>query len=140
MIHSGLSDSVLTLPVKAPANVAGTVVNSSGIDMQGWDGCRFVITVGVLGTNGTADASVIASVNANMTGATLITGSGLTQVVNANTVHIIDVYHPQKRYVALAAAGHTNGAVLGATADLYRRTGILPPTQSAGQVVRVVEL
>lgn len=140
MNHSSLSDSVLTRSVKSPANVSGTVVNSSGIDMQGWDGARFVITVGVLGTNGTADASVIASVNSNMSGATAINGSALTQVVNANTVQIIDVYRPQKRYIALAAAGHTNGAVLGATVDLYRRTGILPPTQSAEQVVRVVEL
>jgi hypothetical protein len=140
MDHSGLSDQILTRQVKAPANVSGTAVNSSGIDMQGWDGCRFVINVGVLGTNGTADASVIASPNSNMTGATLITGSALTQVVNSNTCQIIDVYRPQKRYIALAASGHTNGAVLSATADQYRRTGILPPTASAEQTVRVVEL
>jgi hypothetical protein len=140
MNHSGLSDSVLTRNVKSPANVSGTVVNSSGIDMQGWEGARFVINVGVLGTNGTADCSVIASINSNMSGATLVTGSALTQVVNANSVQIIDVFRPQKRYLALAAAGHTNGAVLSATVDLYRRSGILPATQVAEQHVKVVDV
>lgn len=139
MNHSSLSDSVLTRNVKSPANVSGTAVNSSAIDMQGWDGARFVINVGVLGTNGTADASVIASANSNLSGAAVISGSALTQVVNANTVHIIDVFKPALRYIALAASGHTNGAVISATVDQYRRTGILPATQAAEQVKRVVE-
>lgn len=139
MNHSGPSDQMLTRIAKSPINASGTVVNSSGIDMQGWDGARFVINVGVLGTNGTADASVIASANSNLSGAAVLTGSALTQVVNANTVHIIDVYRPQLRYLGLSAAGHTNGALISATVDLYRRGGILPPTQVCEQYKRVVE-
>lgn len=138
--HVGLSDSVLTKNVKSPANVSGTVVNSTGIDTQGWGAARFVFNIGVLGTNGTADANIIASNNSNMSGAAAVTGAALTQVVNANTIQIIEVYNPQKRYLAAAVAGHTNGAVIGATVDLYRRNGILPATQSAEQVVKVADL
>lgn len=137
MIHLGLSDSVLTKNVRSPINASGTVTNSTGIDMQGWDAARFVINVGVLGTNGTVDANVIGSANSNLSGAVAITNAALTQVVNANTTQIIEVYRPSTRYIGLATAGHTNGAVISATVDLYRRQGISPATQSAEQVVKV---
>lgn len=138
--HAGLSDKVLTKNVRSPLNASGTVTNSAVIDMQGWDGARFVINIGVLGTNGTVDAKVLRDDNSGLNSLTAITNAQLTQVVNANTVQIIDVFRPSERYLALQTAGHTNGAVISATVDLYRGNGrVLPPTQSAEQYVRVAE-
>lgn len=137
--HSSPADSMLISSVRSPINTNGTAVNSSAVDMAGWDGALFTINVGVLGTNGTADASVISSANSNLSGAAVINGSALTQVVNANTVHLIDIYRPTNRYLGLASAGHTNGALISATVMRYRRTGILPPTAAAEQTKRVVQ-
>lgn len=138
--HSGPSDTMLTRVVRAPISANGTATNSAAIDMTGWSAARFVITLGILGTNGTVDANVISSDNSNLSGAAVINGSALTQVVNANTVQIIDVFNPQKRYIALQTTGQTNGCLISATVDLYRRSGILPPTQVAEQYKRVVDL
>jgi hypothetical protein len=93
----------------------------------------------VLGTNGTADAFVASSANSNLSGAAAITNAALTQVVNANTTQIIEVWRPTNRYLMLNSTGHANGAVISATVDLYHRQGILPPTQSAEQVVKVAQ-
>src|SRR5689334_8395311 len=117
--HAGLSDKVLTKNVRSPINASGTVTNSSTIDMQGWDGARFVINIGVVGTNGTVDAKVLRDDNSGGNSYTAINGAALTQVVNANTIQIIDVFRPSERYLSLQTAGHTNGAVISATVDLY---------------------
>lgn len=138
--HAGLSDKVLTSKVRSPVNANGTVTNSSTIDMQGYDGARFVINIGVLGTNGTVDAKVLRDDNSGGNSYTAITNAALTQVTNANTVQIIDVFRPSERYLSLQTVGHTNGAFISATVDRYRGNGkVLPPTQDAEQYVRVAE-
>ncbi len=143
--HLGLSDSVLTNVAITPRNASGSAANSAAIDMKGWEGIRFVVQVGVLGTNGTADFAVYRDDNSGFNSGTLCTDADtnanavLTQVVNANTVHIIDVFRPRERYVRGVATGHTNGAFVSVTYDLYRRQGTLPPTQAGAAYVKIRE-
>lgn len=142
MNHLGLSDSVLASYVISPRNVATGNVNSNVIDMSGWMGIRFTIAVGVLGTNGTFDVAVAHSDNSLMANATLVTdansnaNAALAQVVNSNSLQIIDIYRP-KRYIRLVAVGHTNGSLAAITADRYRVQGTLPPTQTTEQYVKI---
>jgi hypothetical protein len=138
MNHSALADKVLVSQVLPPQSSTG-LINSSGVDMSGWDGVQFVIAHGVFGTNGTLNAYVQRDDNSGFNSPTNIANAALAAIVNSNGVAIIDVYRPSERYVRIAVTGQTNGVQVGVTAHRYRRNGILPPTQAAVQVVRIVE-
>lgn len=142
MTHSALADSVLFTAnhIKVQALVA-SAVNGVALDMQGWDGVEFLIPYGIFGASGTLDGLVQRDDNSGFNSPTNITNSNLTQVLaaNANGLAIVDVYRPSERYVRLQLTGQTNGVTAGAIACQYRRNGVLPPTQSAAQVVRVTE-
>lgn len=147
--HLGLSDQVKTMRVISPANVVNTGANGVTVDLgqngtrEGWMGARFVFNIGVLGTNGTFDGAVYYADNSGFTNALICkdadtnANAALTQVVNSNSVQIIDVFRPLGRYLRVVASGHTNGAIGGITCDLYRANGTLPPTQVAEQYVKV---
>lgn len=139
--HSSLADSVLVLGqhIKTQAVVA-TAVNGTAIDMQGWDGCLFIIPYGVFGTNAILTGLVQRDDNSGFNSATNIANSAITQVnaANANATVMVDIYQPQERYIRMQLTGQTNGVTTGCIAVQYRRTGILPPTQNAVEVVRVV--
>lgn len=139
--HSALADKVLTSAVVAPVSLTATPVNGTVIDMSGWDGVQFVIPIGVIGAGGTLDAKVQSANNLAMTGAADIPGAAIVQVPTAggSNVVIIDVYRPTLRYLRLVMTGHAAGALAGAVAQRYRRAGILPPTQAATQVIRVIQ-
>lgn len=140
MNHSALADKVLVSQVIPPQSLTA-LVNSSAVDMSGWDGVQFVIAHGVFGAAGTLNAYVQRDDNSGFNSPTNVANAALTQITNAapNGVAIIDVYRPSERYVRIAVTGQTNGVQAGVTAHRYRRNGILPPTQAAVQVVRIVE-
>ena len=139
--HSSLADSVLISPahIKLQAVVAAAV-NGTALDMQGWDGVTFIIPYGVFGSGGTLNGLVQRDDNSGFNSATNIANSSITQVnaANANAGVIVDVYQPAERYVRMQLTGQTNGVTAGVIAIQYRRTGILPATQAAAEVVRVV--
>lgn len=139
-LHLGLSDSTLVTshipPQSNPAAVAGTAV-----DMQGWEGVKFDINVGLITGLGALDAYVRTSANANMSGPVNVTNAALVQVLAAtnNNVAVIEVWRPSARYIQLVLTQSVNTVVAGVTATQYRRTGILPPTQSASQYVKIAQ-
>jgi hypothetical protein len=139
--HSSLADSVLILGqhIKTQA-IAATAVNGTAIDMKGWDGVLFIIPYGVFGTSATLNGLVQRDDNSGFNSATNIANSNLTQInaANANATAMIDIYQPQERYVRMQLTGQTNGVTTGCIAIQYRRAGVLPPTQDAAQLVRVV--
>lgn len=139
--HSALADSVLISPahIKIQALVAAAV-NGTALDMQGWDGVEFIIPYGVFGSAGTLTGLVQRDDNSGFNTPTNIANSSITQVnaANANAGVIVDVYQPSERYVRMQLTGQTNGVTAGVIAIQYRRTGILPATQVAAEVVRVV--
>lgn len=139
--HSGLSDSTLAASHISIRALVAAAVNGTAVDMSGWDGVQFQIPYGIFGANGTLDGLVQRDDNSGFNSPTNITNSNLTQILaaNANGLAIVDVYRPAERYVRLQLTGQTNGVTAGAIAIQYRRNGTLPPTQSASQVVKIVE-
>lgn len=137
-MHDSLSDSTLPavdiLPQSASANVNGTVM-----DMQGWDGIQYLFALGTMASGATFDARIVSSANANMSGATNIANALLVQVPvtgNAN-IAIIDIWRPTDRYLRSATQPAVGACLIAAIATRYRRNGILPPTATAAQTVKV---
>lgn len=144
--HNSLADSVLTTLEIGPKTANTGTTNGTGVDMQGWEGVMFVVAVGAITGSGKLDGYADMDDNSGFNSATNITGVNatgsnvnavLTQVANANTTHIIDIYRPTERYVRLNLTASVNLVLHGAVAIRYRRAGILPASQSAEQLVRV---
>lgn len=135
--HLSMADSVLIAQDIAPANLTSNT-NGATLDMQGWDGIMWEFNIGVMASGVTLDAYVQNSANSNFSGPTNITNAALTQVANTSNANlaILDVWRPNLRYVRLATVPGA-GVFCGVTATRYRRTGLLPPTQVAQQIVRV---
>lgn len=138
--HLGLSDSVLTT-LHLSGRSASAVANGTAIDMKGWDAVRFVVSIGTYGVNSTFDGLVQTAPDSGFNTVTNVANSNLTQIpaANANCVAIVEVYRPTARYVRFQATPAVNAIVYSVVADQYRKQGILPPTQSAQQVVRVAQ-
>jgi hypothetical protein len=138
-MQHNLSKNVLVSQEVTHRSITGGAVNGAGVDMQGWDGVMFIVDLDAVTGSGTLDARVVRDDNSGFNSATNISGAALTQMVNANTAGIIDVYRPSERYVRAVITQAANTVIAGVTAVRYRRTGILPPTQSAAEVVVVAE-
>lgn len=117
---------------------ASTAVNGASVDMSGWDGVLFALSLGAV--DGTQDMK--AQDSADDATFADITGAAITQVTATgdSKLYLLDVWRPSGRYVRPVV---TNGA--GAAADFqavialrYRRTGRLPITQHAtvGELVK----
>jgi hypothetical protein len=141
MQHSGLSDQTLPISHVSTRALVATAVNGTAVDMQGWDGVEFTVQFGVFGTNGTLDVGPVQTDdNSGFNSPANVANSSLVQIpaANANGIAIVDVYKPNERYVRLQVLGQTNGVTAGVVARQYRHTGILPPTASAQQTLKLV--
>jgi hypothetical protein len=138
MAHQAHADNVLVAQDIAPTT-GSTNVNGTVIDMQGWNGCQFSFNLGAMSSGATFDARIVSSANANMSGATNITNAALVQVAaTGNTnLYVIDVWRPSDRYLRSAAVPATANVTFGSLAVRYNRSGLLPPTQSAAQIIKV---
>lgn len=139
--HDSLNDTTDILPAVPPQSFGAGAITGATIDTQGWDGARFEISIGVITGAGVMDAYVKRDSASGFTTSTNITNAALVQVTNANpnTVHVLDVFRPSQRYLKLIMTQATNTVVAGATVTLYKRNGILPPTHTSVQTVRVIE-
>jgi hypothetical protein len=107
--------------------------------MKGWDGARFVISLGTFGVNSTFDGLAQTAPDSGFNTVTNVTNSNLTQIVTANGIAIVDVFRPTARYIRFQATPAVNAIVYTVNVDQYRRNGILPPTQAAVQTIRVAQ-
>lgn len=141
MQHDSLADRTDPKVAVPPQSFAAGAVTGTTIDTLGWDGACFVISIGAITGAGVMDAYVKRDSASGFTTSTNITNAALVQVTNANpnSTHVIDVYRPTQRYLKLIMTQATNTVVAGATCQLYRRAGLLPPTSSAVQVVKIAE-
>lgn len=146
MDHGSLADRVLVTQEVAPASASSGAKNGAGVDMAGWDGVLFAISVGAITGAGVIDGRAESDDNSGFNSATNVSGvnatganvnAALTQVVNANTTQLIDVYKPSERYVRCVVTPAANTVAYAVTAIRYRAGGLLPPTQSAEQTIRV---
>jgi len=138
-MHNSLADRVL-VTLDIAGTIASANTNGTAVDMQGWDGCLYVFNLGTMVNGATFDARIVQSANANMSGATNITNALLVQVTNASNANtfMIDVFRPTSRYLRSATQPATANTTFSSVAIRYRRGGVLPPTQTAAQTVKVV--
>jgi hypothetical protein len=136
--HGSLSDSVLTT-LHLSGRSASAVANGTAVDMKGWDGARFVISLGTFGVNSTFDGLAQTAPDSGFNTITNVANSSLTQITNANGIAIVDVFRPTARYIRFQATPAVNAIVYTVNVDQYRRNGILPPTQAAVQTIRVAQ-
>ena len=137
--HQSIGHDVLFKQAVPAQSMGSGAVNGAVIDTQGWAGVAFIVEVGAITGAGTLDARITEDTAVGMGSATNVTNATLTQVAAAsnNNVAIIDYRLPAKRYVRVILTQAANTVLASATAVLYGRDGILPPTQSAIQVVTV---
>ena len=130
----------MLISVDVAATIASANTNGTAMDMQGWDGCLYVFNLGAMVATATFDARIVQSANANMSGATNVTNAALTQVLaatgNTNS-YMIDVWRPTSRYIRSATQPATANTTFSSVAIRYRASGVLPPTQTALQTVKV---
>lgn len=134
-----LSAEVLPIQSIGPASASSGAKLGAAVDMQGWDGVMYVINIGAITGSGVADAYVVSDDNSSFTSQTNINGAALTQVVNANTMQIIDVFKPTERYNRIILTPAANTVAYSVTAVRYRRSGILPASPVAEQTVVVAQ-
>jgi hypothetical protein len=143
MQHDSLSDRTLLVPAFPVGALPAAATAGTLVDTLGYDGVRFEISIGALLSAATLDAYVKRDSASAFTTSTNITGAALVQVTssaaNSNSVAVIDVYRPAQRYLKLVLTSAAASVAVAATASLYRRSGLLPPTQTALQVVKIAE-
>lgn len=91
------------------ATAAGTTtINSAVVDMQGYDGCVFLTSVGTIVSTGTATVKVQQDVTSGMSTAADLAGSGQAFVdTDDNKSVAVDVKRPLERYVRLVVTRAT---------------------------------
>lgn len=134
-----LSEVIETIPVMNPADGAAgqTTITSVAVDMGGSnpaDGVRFLIHFGVVTAGSVSSVKARQDTASNMgTAADL---AGTSQAVDAtnsdNKLHIIDILHPQERYVDCQVLRATQNAVVGSIIAERYKLRSAPVTQNAG--------
>jgi len=123
-----------------PASSSGAR-SGVAIDMMGWDGCDFILTVGDIASTGTLNAKVQKDTVTNFASPTDITSAAIVALADTddNNVFVISVCEPSERYLRIVVTAATAASVSGAIAIRWCRHGGggLPPTQAAAQVITV---
>ena len=127
-----LTNEVQTVRVQNAAAAGTTVLNSSSVDMLGWDGVRGVFGVGTL-TAGQV-TSLKAQDSPDNSAFTDITGAAGSALADGdgNGLLIVDVYRPLRRYVRFVRNRATQNAVVDfGIAEQYRGPRRGPQTKDA---------
>lgn len=139
--HSGQATDVLVTQEIPPQSITGGAVNGAGVDTSGWEDVTYHINIGAITGAGTLAAVIQEDTASNFGTAANVANAALVNVTNTtpNNVMILGIIRPTKRYVRLVVTQATNTVVAGVTCVRSRRTGLLPPTQSASQTVLLKE-
>lgn len=142
-LHQSLADMTLVVPAFGPAALGAGANAGILVDTLGWDGVKFDISVGALTSAATIDAYVKRDSASGFTTSTNVTNAALVQITssaaNSNSVSTIDVYRPSQRYLKLILTSAAASVSVSAVATLYKRSGVMPATQTALQTVKVAE-
>ena len=123
--------------VGAPvANANNTDQNSDRIDMSGWDGIVFFVPITDCANTGVATLKVEANTVDSDSGMAAITGASAVATSAAdddlnNTILIVDVFRPQKRYVQGVITSGTANIAFGNTFAIRYKGSKMPITQHA---------
>jgi hypothetical protein len=113
------------------ATAAGvTAINSTVVDMAGFDGVVFLTNAGTIAATGTATVKVQQDVAVGMGGAADLASTGQAFVdTDDNKSVAVDVKRPNERYLRLVIARATANSDWGPIWALQYRTRKLPVTQ-----------
>ena len=118
-----------------------TQVNGAGVDMQGFDGCLFLLNLGTI--DAAVDMAIFRDDASNFPSPTAITNAAITQISATGDGFIVgvDVWRPSERFVRsrVTVGNGTTGAQLSVTAIRYRATGRVPITQSLNELIKIAE-
>lgn len=122
-----LSDSVKITKVSAATAAGTSVINSSVVDMQGYDGCLFVVTAGAIVAGGVQSLKVQQDAAVGMGAAADLAGTGLTVADDDdNQVFWLDVKRPGERYLRLVISRATQNSAWGEIYAIQYRGRQLP--------------
>lgn len=130
--------SVLLAPALVDQSAANTL--SAGADMTGYDRIRIVYQIGAIVNGGILSTWAVESNESNLGNSTNITGAALTNVTNTynNTVQVLDIHRPAKRYVGVYVdAATANITLMGVVAERIRGSGGIPTQTTGAQYVSV---
>ena len=131
MPHQSLFDEVRVQRCIDPQDAAAVAKNGVTVDMQGYDGVAFVLSVGTVTT--TVDMKAQQGDQSGGGDAADITGAAITQLAAAddNKVAVLDVKPGTytKRYVRVVVTPVGAANLVSVVAVAYRRAGAMPVTQ-----------
>lgn len=139
--HSGTTQDILVTQEVPPQSITGGAVSGTGVDTSGWEEVTFHINVGAITGAGTLAAVIQEDTASNFGTAANVANAALVNITNTtpNNVMILGILRPTKRYVRCLVTQAANTVVASVTCIRSRRTGLLPPTQSASQTVVLKE-
>lgn len=127
-MQGNLSTQVLLTKVGNYASAATSAVNSTAIDMSGWDGVLFLTTMAVANAgnyiNAAQGASADGSDAADLEGTKVV-------CTGANEALWLDIYKPTDRYVRLEAV-RTASSAMGEIYAIQYNGRIVPDNVTAG--------
>ena len=110
---SQLSQQVKITKVAAATAGGQVAINSTAVDMKGFEGCLFVVSAGAI-TAGAATSINAAQDVASNGSFTDLLGSKVTIPDDGdNKTYWLDIYQPSKRYVRLEVARATQDSAFG---------------------------
>lgn len=115
----------------ADATVAGvTIINSTPVDMQGFDGVVFLTSSGTILATGTAVVKVQQDVVVGMGGAADLLGTGQSFIdTDDNKSVAVDIKRPLERFLRLVITRATANSDWGPIWALQYRSRKMPVTQ-----------
>lgn len=129
-----LSKDVLITQHMNPV-AAGTTTQTSGaaIDMAGYEGCIFIASLGAVTDTSVLLLTALEVATNAVSGGTAVTGgaAGATGSTSSNTMLIVDVVRPSKRYLYVTLARGTANAVINCIIAIRYRARKKPVTLDA---------
>jgi hypothetical protein len=128
--------------VTTTAGAAGTsAITSSAVDMAGYLGCLFIVTIGAIVTGGVQSIKLQqSSDDAAADDYSDIADTSQTVADDAdNTTFLIDIRNPQKRYLKLVVSRATQNATVGGVIAIPYGKKSRGAVLSAGTAITAIE-
>lgn len=134
-----LKNSAIDFVNAAVTAASNTDDNSSRLDMQGYEGVLFLVTITDSAATGVATLTVQENSSDSDTGMTAITGAAAAATCAVNddlnsTLLIVDVKNPQERYVQGVITSATANIAFGETIAIRYGARKVPVSQSSSTV------
>jgi hypothetical protein len=133
---AGVEVCILTLTRVSNAVAAGTSdVESSAVDMQGFDAVTFIVAFGTITAGSATSVKAQQGALSNMTDAADLKGTGITVADDDNQLVLLEIDHPQERYVRCVVDRGTQNAVVDSIIAIQTKAKAEPVTHDSSTVV-----